>query len=98
MTAREEEAALLADCALAARGLQQAHSQRQAHVYRLAAMVVQSRYPAQAGALMQASDGYLAAHPGQLLPSQEVLSRGWVTSLPRLRDMLSLRLRAGYAP
>ncbi len=94
MTAREEEAALLTDCVQAAKGQQAAHSQQQAHVFRLAAMVVQSRYPVASSALMKASDGYFAMHPGHLLANREVVSRGWVTSLPRLRDMLSLQLRA----
>ena len=94
MTARDEEAALLADCVQAAKGLHIAHSQQQAHVYRLAAMVVQSRHPAAASALMQAGNSYFANHPGQLLASREVVARGWVSSLPRLRDMLNVQLSA----
>lgn len=93
MTAREAKTAMLADCAQAAQGARVARDQRQAHVYRLAGMVVQSRYPLQAKVLMCAADGYFAKHPEQLLPSQEVLKRGWVISLPRLRDALSVRLR-----
>lgn len=97
MTARSEEAAILADCTQAAMGQRVALSQKQAHVYRIASMVVQSRYPVEASALMRAGNSYFAKHPEQLLPSSEVLSRGWVSSLPRLRDMLTVQLRASSA-
>ena len=40
MTACEEEAALLDDCVQAEKDQQAAHSQQQAHVFRIAAMVV----------------------------------------------------------
>lgn len=94
MTARDEETALLADCVQASKGLHAADSQRQAHIYRLAAMLVQSRYPAAADTLMRASSRYFAQHPTELLPSTEVVARGWVCGLPRFRDMLRLQLRA----
>lgn len=96
MTARESESALLARCAAVARTLaQSARDQREANVFRLAAMVVQSRFPSESQYLMQASEHYFAAHPDEKLAAAEVVRNGWVSSLPRLRDMLSHRLH-GY--
>lgn len=92
MTARDEESALLARCAAAARDVSTAETQREANVFRLAAMVVASRFPRESKRLMQASDQYFAAHPEERLASADVVRNGWVISLPRLRDMLSHQL------
>lgn len=93
MTARDNESALLARCSTAARELaQSAQDQREANVFRLAAMVVQSRFPGESKCLMRASEQYFAAHPDERLAPAEVVRRGWISSLPRLRDMLSHRL------
>ena len=57
MTVRDAESALLARCTVAARELtQSAQDQREANVFRLAAMVVQSRFPGESACLMQASE------------------------------------------
>lgn len=93
MTARDNESALLARCSAVARELaQSAQDQREANVFRLAAMVVQSRFPGESKCLMRASEQYFAAHPDERLAPAEVVRRGWISSLPRLRDMLSHRL------
>ncbi|MBW7900579.1 MAG: hypothetical protein H3C26_03830 [Rhodocyclaceae bacterium] len=93
MTARDAESALLARCAAVAREIAQpARNQREANVFRLAAMVVQSRFPCESKSLMQASEQYFARHPDERLAPVEVVQNGWVSSLPRLRDMLSRRL------
>jgi len=93
MTARETESALLARCSVVARELtQSAQDQREANVFRLAAMVVQSRFPSESMCLMRASERYFDAHPNERLAPAEVVRKGWVLSLPRLRDMLSHRL------
>lgn len=93
MTTRDTEAALLARCSAVARELgQTARNQREANVFRLAAMVVQSRFPGESKQLMAASDRYFDAHPDERLPPEDVVRKGWVASLPRLRDMLSHRL------
>jgi hypothetical protein len=93
MTARDQESALLARCSYVARQpAQPAHDQQEANVFRLAAMVVQSRFPLESQTLMQASEQYFATHPNEKLPPAEVVRKGWVVSLPRLRDMLSHRL------
>lgn len=93
MTAREAESALIARCSVVAReAAQAAQDQCEANVFRLAAMVVQSRFPGESKCLMQASDRYFALHPDERLAPADVVRRGWVVSLPRLRDMLSHRL------
>ena len=94
MTARALESALLARCAVVAReAAQSAQDQREANVFRLAAMVVQSRFPSESMCLMQASEQYFAAHPNEKLAATEVVRMGWVLSLPRLRDLLSHQLQ-----
>lgn len=93
MTARDVESALLARCALAAREVAQtARDQCEANVFRLASMVVQSRFPDESQALLRAAEQYFALHPNDRLAPADVVRKGWVVSLPRLRDMLSHRL------
>jgi hypothetical protein len=95
MNARDVESALLSRCALVAQdAAPDARDQREANVFRLAAMVVQSRFPGEAGRLMNASERYFTAHPGERLASGQVVRNGWVVSLPRLRDMLSQQLHS----
>ena len=90
MTARDNESALFARCSVVARDITQtARDQREANVFRLAAMVVQSRFPDEAKLLMRASEQYFAAHPDERLAPADVVRKGWVSNLPRLRDMLS---------
>ena len=94
MTARDAESALLGRCFTVARQpTEPAQDQREANVFRLAAMVVQSRFPHESACLMQASERYFALHPNDRLAPEEVVRHGWVLSLPRLRDMLSHQLR-----
>jgi len=96
LTAREIENDLLTRCAAAARSLTlAAQDQRDANVFRVAAMVVQSRLPREASRLMQVSEDYFLLHPADRLPAVDVVRNGWVFSLPRLRDMLSLKLSKG---
>lgn len=94
MNAREAEDNMLMRCATAARGAAggAALDQREANVFRVAAMVVQSRFPGESARLMQAGEDYFLLHPRDRLPAADVVRNGWVFSLPRLRDMLSLKL------
>jgi hypothetical protein len=93
MTAREMESTLLARCSAVARDVEpSAQNQREANVFRLAAMVVQSRFPHESASLMRASKQYFAAHPDERLAPSDVVRNGWVLSLPRLRDTLSHQL------
>lgn len=94
MSARETEDKLQKRCAEVARGLSAgAQNQQEANVFRLASMVIQSRHPSEAARLMQAGEEYFFLHPDQRLAAADVIRRGWVFSLPRLRDMLALQLR-----
>jgi hypothetical protein len=94
MDSRELEASLLARCAAAARTTADAaRDKREANVFRLASMVVRSRFPDEASHLMTASDRYFRVYPSEKLGPEEVVRAGWVASLPRLRDMLTLQLR-----
>ena len=93
MNARDVESTLLARCAAVAREVAQtAQDQREANVFRLAAMVVRSRFPRESRSLMQASERYFAEYPDEKLVPAEVVRNGWVLSLPRLRDMLCHQL------
>ena len=92
MTARDLESALLARCVAVAReAVQPAQDQREANVFRLAAMVVRPRFPGESMRLLQASERYFAIHPDERLAASDVVRKGWVPSLPRWRDMLSRR-------
>ena len=71
---------------------------REANVFRVAGMILQSRFPLAATNLMRACDQYFALHPLDKLPAAAVVQRGWVASLPRLRDMLSRNLQARSLP
>lgn len=94
MRAREVEAALMKRCASVAREPNLvATDQLEANVFRLAALVIQSRFPNEARRLMAASECYFATHPSEQLASVEVIRRGWVVGLPRLRDRLSRELQ-----
>jgi hypothetical protein len=94
MNPRTLESMLLTQCAAVARELAcAANDQREANVYRLAATVIQSSFPREAEHLMQASQVYFVTHPDEKLAPDEVVRRGWVLSLPRLRDMLSHQLK-----
>jgi hypothetical protein len=99
MTARELEAALLSRCAVAERAADpMAQDQHDANVFQLAAMVVRSRFPRESASLMRASEQYFATHPNERLAAGDVLRNGWVSSLPRSRDMLSHQLDGRMKP
>ncbi|XYJ88367.1 DUF2384 domain-containing protein [Cupriavidus necator] len=84
---------MLLRCVAAGRGqVTVARDQREANIFRLAAMVIQTRFPLEAEGIGHASERYFALHPEDLVPSPEVVRKGWISSLPRLRDMLSRKL------
>lgn len=61
-------------------------------MFRLAGSVLRSRLPAESARLKAASAAFFAQHPDEQLPAAEVVRRGLVVSMPRLRDMLSQKL------
>lgn len=84
---------MLLRCVAAGRGqVTVARDQREANIFRLAAMVIQSRFPLEAEGIGHASERYFAQHPEDMVPSPEVVRKGWISSMPRLRDMLSRKL------
>ena len=88
--ARDDESAMLDRCCVVAQeGPQSARDQREANVFRLAAMVIQTRFPDESKKLMAASEQYFAQHPDDKLHGADVVKKGWINNMPRLRDMLS---------
>ena len=93
MTAREMEEQLLTRCAVVGHGgTEMATDQREANGFKLAAMLMQSRFPREAGCLMRASENYFQQHPSDRMPAASSVQNGWVSSLPRFRVMLSVKL------
>ncbi|RZS58111.1 hypothetical protein [Sphaerotilus mobilis] len=93
MDARQREAQLLIRCTAVARDVAPpAADPCEAHVFPLAARVVQSRFPVESSRLLQASERYVEAHPDTRLASADVVRQGWIVDLPRLRDLLSHEL------
>lgn len=90
---RDVEDELLLRCAATGRGqVTVARDQREANIFRLAAVVIQSRFPLEAEGIVHASERYFARHPEDMVPSPEVMRKCWVSSMPRLQDMLSRKL------
>lgn len=92
MSAREKEARMLERCtevAWAAEGaVQAAQDGQEANVFRLAAMLMEGRFPEQAGRLMKASEQYFEQKPEEKVASAEIVRRGWIVDAPRLHDRL----------
>lgn len=94
---RDREAMMLDRCVAIARASEElldAVSGAEANVFRVAAMVIQSRFPSESKALMACANRYFTAHPGHLTPVVDVVRKGDVISLPRLRDSLTRKLVA----
>lgn len=95
-SSRAREDALLNRCVEVARAdAAPASNEIEANFFLLAAAVLRWKYPIEVSRWKSAGDAYVAANPGSLLTSDEVLQRGWVISLPRLRDMLIHKLTEG---
>lgn len=97
MNPRDREAVMLDRCVLAARSVVVpigAENGREANIFRVAAMVMQSSFPTESKNLMACADRYFADHPDELAPVVNVIHQGDVISLPRLRDSLARRLNA----
>ena len=96
MNARETEAQLIGRCVQIATGADvRAVDQREANVFRVAAMIVHQPYPAESERLMHAADAYFSEQPGDLLPAAEIVRKGWIFSFPRLHDGLLHELQFG---
>lgn len=93
---RQAEAELLELCAQVCLGgeMVSATNQIEANFVDLAYQVIDSEFPAHGQRLRMVADTYFQAHPQDRLEADEVIRRGWVIGLPRLRSMLSVRLKA----
>lgn len=97
MNCRDREEEMLARCVAVTREskeLLSALSGAEANVFRVAAMVIQTRFPTESKALMACANRYFTVHPSELTPVVDVVRNGYVISLPRLRDSLTRRLMA----
>lgn len=93
MDPRLREDVMLKRCVTVARAkgaTPDAENGREANLFRVAAMVIQSRFPAESRALMDCATRYYEMHPEDL-PAADVVRIGDVISLPRLRDSLTRR-------
>lgn len=99
MSPREREDAMLNRCVEVARSTDVATAAvngREANVFRVAAMVIQSRFPCESQALMDCATRHFELHPDELRPAADVIRHGDVISLPRLRDALTRKFK--YSP
>jgi hypothetical protein len=93
MTARDIEVELLGRCIAVARtSTTKALDQREANIFYVAAIVIKSKFPNESLSLIQASELYFAVHPNERMAAADVIRNGWISSLPRLRDCLSIEL------
>jgi hypothetical protein len=93
MIARDVESMLLSRCAAVAReAAPTARGRWEADAFRLAAMIARPGFPRESGNLMRPSEQYFAEHPDERLVPAELVRNDWISSLPRLRDMLNWRL------
>jgi hypothetical protein len=94
MDARETERQVLARCVQVAHDASSvATDAREANVLRVAGLVCGRPYTQERQRLLACSRRYFEAHPGSRLEPGELVRRGWVTTLPRLRDMLHEQLK-----
>lgn len=95
---REAEEVMLMSCLEVAQGVRAMPcSAQQANVMRVAAMVIGRSFPVSQKRLSEAAARYFEAHPGDKVESAEIVRRGWVSTLPRLRDRLEHKLRMARA-
>ena len=95
---REAEEVMLMSCLEVAQGVREMPcSAQQANVMRVAAMVIGRSFPASQKRLSAAAARYFEEHPGEEVESAEIVRRGWVSNLPRLRDRLEHKLRMARA-
>lgn len=98
MDSRDREDAMLNRCtrvALSTDSSSRAENGREANVFRVAAMVIQSRFPVESQVLMDCAIRYFETHPEDLRPAADVVRNGDVISLPRLRDSLTRKFKYG---
>jgi hypothetical protein len=91
---REVEERLLQKAVDVSRGLGSISTIEEANVLYLASSVILSDYPAESKRLRVACEQHFKQHPEHRVELAEPFRRGWVSSLPRLKDMLQMKLRS----
>lgn len=88
-SAREREAWFLARCAAVVAGhLVLAEDLREASVFASVATAVRSQRPDASVRLAAAAAGYLSCSGESRVPLDEMVRRGWLPGMPRVRDSL----------
>lgn len=95
MASRSEELTLLARCAevAVAPDASPTADQREANVFRVAGMILKPTHAEAARRLLLSSSRYFELHPDDRLEAAQIVQRGWITSLPRLHDMLAFEIQ-----
>lgn len=92
---RVREERLIDRCLAAARSDSvDAQDEREANVFRLAAVVIEPKFLAESKRLRAAAARFFACRSSLPLPVEEALDKAWIRSLPWLHDALVQRL--GY--
>ncbi|WP_430469306.1 hypothetical protein [Thalassospira lucentensis] len=95
---RDREEQLLERCAQVGRGTASCtspSSPMEANAFRVAGLILRSKFPDEASRLLAASQDYFDINPDELVETAEALRRSWVPGLPRFRDLLSVKLTQG---
>lgn len=89
MDARQHEEKLVARCFAVASGDATAPiDEREANVFRIVATILGPQHAAEADRLLAVSSAWFLAHNVEALPAAEVVRRGWIVSLPRMRQFV----------
>jgi hypothetical protein len=92
---RDAEDRVLDICVDVARGGRvHLDSEYLANVIWLASQVLRFQLPDAADRLVKAAERYFNHHQISRLPTPVVLQKGWVSTLPRLKDMLIFKLES----
>lgn len=95
MSARDREAFYLQRCIDVSVGKDaHANDAAEANVFSLAASALRSSMPIESRKLDKAASEYLDSHKGEVVDVTGAVMNGWIISLPRLRDMLTMKLGA----
>lgn len=85
---------MLEQCRLIALRLDVPHDPVIANVCRVAGSIIGTSYADAGMRLRAAAADYFSAHPADEVPAVEIVRRGWVIDLPRLRNRLERLLAA----
>jgi len=94
MDARDREQKMLDRCARVVKGRARvARTRAEASVFRFAAMSLESANPSGANSLWSASERYFTTHTQAPATLAELMGKGHILTINRLRDMLAVQLQ-----